>query len=222
MGHRLLPQAVPPSVRRGSVKDPFDEQEAWVMDAVFLLVLTAILLLAFFARPAKAQQMLADTAGQPIGTVAIYPMVVDSARATLERAWDETNPMQPERGYCVTKYKEMQGPAEGGIPGFNVWIEVTEVAPAPPGFSDQRHASIVCPSGQPTLHTHPPATCDLGQQHCVIGGPGAYECAPSRQDLMTLISLGDDWGIIQCDRHAFRFFYPFELRLLSQSDTSRK
>lgn len=182
-----------------------------------LLVTIALLSLLILGTAAGAQGPFPTTP-----TVVIYPAVVGEARATLEKDWNDSDAYQPERGYCVTEFVQAGVPTEHGQPGYNIWIVVKKVVPASDPSNSTRRSMVNCPPGQPTLHTHPPATCDRAGANCTLGGEGAYECAPSRQDLESLILLENNWGIIQCDRHAFRFFYPFELRFLSQSDTSKK
>jgi hypothetical protein len=68
-----------------------------------------------------------------------------------------------------------------------------------------------CAKGTPELHTHTPATCLTDDKSsCRADGPLAYSCQPSRSDYEELLARGDEYGIIQCDRRAFRFYYPSE------------
>lgn len=169
-----------------------------------------LLLLALFVHACIVNaQQVEDPATIP--GVAIYAVVQDSAARFLAHEWDSTNAYQHERGYCVTKYSQDRVPPEYGE-GFNVLIRVSEVVRAHEDSSGPGWVTFTCPEGQPELHTHPPATCYGGT--CVIGGPNAYEEWPSRPDLYDLIRRNADFGIIQTGPHDFRFYYPFEFRII--------
>jgi hypothetical protein len=113
-----------------------------------------------------------------------YGVMGDSVTAQLRAAWTDDS-MQSERAYCVQRAR------------------ITS--------QDPNHVQFECAAGTPELHTHTPATCltdDAGS--CRADGPLAYSCQPSRSDYEELLTRGDQYAIIQCDRRAFRFYYPSE------------
>ena len=138
-------------------------------------------------------------------------VMMDSSRAALERAWSE-DPRQVERAYCVTHWSYGVYHVSRSVPRqddtvFRVFaVKPAEVAAAGPASAD-----FACPRGVPELHVHTPTTCagdDLNS--CVFGGLNAYSCQPSRGDLEKLVDRGDAFGIVQCDRRAFRFYFAAE------------
>jgi hypothetical protein len=140
-----------------------------------------------------------------------YGVMMDDARAVLEKVWSD-DPQQVERAYCITSwhagvYFVSRLPTIKTDTIFRVF-GVQEAAFA---HADPNSIDFECPPGVPELHTHTPATC-LGDDAntCTAGGANAYSCQPSRQDLEKLIRRGDPFGIIQCDRRSFRFYYPAE------------
>jgi hypothetical protein len=175
---------MPPAVRR-----------AWKRAAPSSLapLLGALALLA--ATPAAAQTVR-------------YGIVEDSVRAALESAWSD-DPRQVERAYCVRRARISARPVGPGA--VDTIIRVLAVRPAPVRDAGPNHADFDCPPGTPSLHVLPPATC-VGDdpRWCEAGGSGAYSCQPSRDDYLTLVRLGDPFGVIQCDRRSFRFYYPSE------------
>ena len=138
-------------------------------------------------------------------------VLMDSARATLDRAWTE-DARQVERAYCVTHWSYGVYHVSRAVPVqddtvFRVFgIKPAEVTAAGPSSAD-----FACPPGVPELHVHTPTTCagdDLNS--CVFGGLNAYSCQPSRGDLEKLVDRGDAFAVVQCDRRAFRFYYASE------------
>ena len=137
-----------------------------------------------------------------------FGLIADSVRAELERAWTE-EPRQVERAYCVRRARISARPVGPG--SIDTIIRVLAIRPAPVRAAGPNHADFECPPGTPSLHSHPPATCPGGDpRFCEAGGPAAFSCQPSREDYATLVRLGDPYGIIQCDRRSFRFYYPSE------------
>ena len=137
-----------------------------------------------------------------------FGVIGDAVRAQLEQSWSE-EPRQVERAYCVRRARisaRVVGPG-----AVDTIIRVLAIRPAPVRSAGPNHADFECPRGTPSLHVHPPATC-VGDddRFCESGGPGAFSCQPSRDDYATLVRLGDPYGIIQCDRRSFRFYYPSE------------
>jgi hypothetical protein len=146
-----------------------------------------------------------------------YGVVMDATREMLAAAWSD-DPQQVERAYCVTNWwaavpaRRSASPANGsGTDVPDTLFRVMEVAPATPINATPNGAVFSCAPGVPELHTHPPATCyaDRADQ-CYGGGPDAYSCQPSREDVQTLEARGDRFAIVQCDRRAFVFYYRNE------------
>ncbi|HKV50641.1 MAG TPA: hypothetical protein VJO52_05505 [Gemmatimonadaceae bacterium] len=137
-----------------------------------------------------------------------YGVMEDSARAMLRTAW-RNDSAQPERAYCVRRARivaHVISPTK-----VDSIFHVLEVRPAHVDSASPNHVSFACGHGTPELHTHTPATC-LGDdpKYCTADGPEAYSCQPSRDDYEKLVQRGDEFAIIQCDRVAFRFYYPSE------------
>lgn len=136
-----------------------------------------------------------------------YGYMGDSVTAQLRAAWSDDS-TQLERAYCVQRTRISTIPHLSG--GTDSIFRVLAVRPAVIGKPhDVNHVNFDCPHGTPELHTHTPATCstdDAGS--CRADGPLAFSCQPSRDDYEVLTDRGDQYGIIQCDRRAFRFYYP--------------
>ena len=138
-------------------------------------------------------------------------VMMDSARVALEGVWTE-EPRQVERAYCVTHWSygvyhvSRLAPRQDDTVFRVFGVKPAEVVSAGPASAD-----FACPPGVPELHVHTPTTCagdDLNS--CVFGGLNAYSCQPSRGDLEKLVDRGDTFGVVQCDRRAFRFYFPAE------------
>jgi hypothetical protein len=143
-----------------------------------------------------------------------YGVMGDSVTAQLRTAWTDDS-AQSERAYCVQRARVTSRPALGG--GTDSIFRVVAVKPADITGQDPNHVQFECARGTPELHTHTPATCltdDAGS--CRADGPLAYSCQPSRSDYEELLARGDQYAIIQCDRRAFRFYYPSEFVVPSQ------
>jgi hypothetical protein len=137
-----------------------------------------------------------------------YGVMGDTVTAQLRAAWSDDS-TQSERAYCVQRARITSRPALGG--GTDSIFRVLAVKPAVATGQDPNHVQFECAEGTPELHTHTPATCltdDVGS--CRADGPLAYSCQPSRSDYVELLARGDQYAIIQCDRRAFRFYYPSE------------
>jgi hypothetical protein len=138
-------------------------------------------------------------------------VVMDLPRQALEAAWTDV-PRQVERAYCVTDwsygvYHVSRVPPVQDDTVFRVFaIRDADATNAGPSAVD-----FECPDGMPELHIHTPTTC-MGDDvaTCVSGGLNAYSCQPSRGDLEKLVHRRDSFAVLQCDVHAFRFYYPSE------------
>lgn len=140
-----------------------------------------------------------------------YGVMMDLPRSQLGTLWSD-DAEQVERAYCVMNYSaaashSASAPSAETDTIFRVWsIREAETNGAGPNSVD-----FECPKGIPELHTHTPSTCAGDDvRTCVAGGLNAYSCQPSRQDLEKLARRGDPFAVIQCDRRAFRFYYPSE------------
>jgi hypothetical protein len=139
-------------------------------------------------------------------------VVMDGPRKQLVEAWDDANPKQVERAYCVVDwsygvYHVSKTPPIQDDTVFRVFaiknVDVTNATPISADFE--------CPSGSPELHVHTPTTC-MGDdiETCKLGGLNAYSCQPSRDDYEKLVRRRDAFGVIQCDKRSFRFYYSAE------------
>ncbi len=137
-----------------------------------------------------------------------YGVMGDTVTAMLRAAWTDDS-TQYERAYCVQRVRISTRPVLGG--GVDSIFRVLAVKPAATTGEDPNHVQFECAPHTPELHTHTPATCltdDAGS--CRADGPGAYSCQPSRDDYEKLVRREDQYAIVQCDRRAFRFYYPSE------------
>ena len=152
--------------------------------------------------------MVAGSARPLSAQVVRYGVMGDSVTAELRAAWSDDS-VQSERAYCVQRARISSRPTLGG--GIDSIFRVLAVKPATPTSQDPNHVQFECAKGTPELHTHTPATCLTDDaSSCRADGPLAYSCQPSRSDYEELLARGDEYGIIQCDRRAFRFYYPSE------------
>ena len=152
--------------------------------------------------------MLVLVRGESGAQTVRYGVMGDTVTAQLRAAWSDDS-TQNERAYCVQRARITSRPTLGG--GVDSIFRVLAVKPAVVTSQDPNHVQFECARGTPELHTHTPATCltdDAGS--CRADGPLAYSCQPSRSDFEELLARGDQYGIIQCDRRAFRFYYPSE------------
>ncbi|MEP7086916.1 MAG: hypothetical protein ABI884_06235 [Gemmatimonadota bacterium] len=147
-----------------------------------------------------------------------YGVMGDSVTAQLRAAWTDDS-TQSERAYCVQRARVTSRPSLGG--GSDSIYRVLAVKPAATTEQDPNHVTFACAHGTPQLHTHTPATCltdDAGS--CRADGPLAYSCQPSRSDYEVLLDRGDQYAIIQCDRRAFRFYYPGDYKVPAQKTST--
>ena len=150
-----------------------------------------------------------------------YGVVMDAARNALAAEWTD-EPAQVERAYCVTQWwtatsRNARVHASNDSAGVqkpdgreaDTVFRVIQIKPVETTDATPNGATFACPPGVPEVHTHPPATCysDRADQ-CYAGGADAYSCQPSREDARKLLERGDAFAIVQCDRHAFVFYYP--------------
>ena len=150
-----------------------------------------------------------------------YGVVMDAARNALASEWTD-DPAQVERAYCVTRWwtaasrnarvHDSNDSAAVQKPDgrdADTVFRVIEIKPIETSDATPNGATFACPAGVPEVHTHPPATCYSDRtDQCYAGGADAYSCQPSREDARKLLERGDAFAIVQCDRHAFVFYYP--------------
>ena len=138
-------------------------------------------------------------------------VVMDAPREVLEQAWSEDS-RQVERAYCVTHWSFGVHHVSRTIPRQDDTVfRVFKVVPATMVKAGPASAEFECPAGMPELHIHTPTTCSGDNlDTCVVGGLNAYSCQPSRGDLEKLADRGDAFGVVQCDRRAFRFYFASE------------
>lgn len=145
------------------------------------------------ARPATAQ-------------IVRFGVMGDSVTRQLRALWTDDS-TQNERAYCVQRARISSRPVLGG--GVDSIYRVLAVKPVKTNAQDPNHVQFECAPGTPELHTHTPATClSDDASSCHFDGPLAFSCQPSRADYRELLARGDQFAIIQCDRRAFRFYYP--------------
>jgi hypothetical protein len=139
-------------------------------------------------------------------------VVMDQPRQQLALAWDDLNPRQVERAFCVVDYSFGVYHVSRSEPVQDDTVfRVFRLQPAAVSEATPVSAEFDCPDGVPELHIHTPTTC-MGDDAstCRMGGLNAYSCQPSRGDYEKLVHRHDPFGVIQCDKRAFRFYYPSE------------
>lgn len=151
------------------------------------------------------------TARPASGQAVRLGVLMDLPRQTLESTWTD-DPRQVERAYCVTDWSYGVYHVSRAAPiqddtVFRVFaIREADASNAGPSAVD-----FDCPDGMPELHIHTPTTCTGDDvTTCVSGGLNAYSCQPSRGDLEKLVRRRDAFAVLQCDQHAFRFYYASE------------
>jgi hypothetical protein len=140
-----------------------------------------------------------------------YGVVLETVRDTLGKLWSD-DPRQLERAYCVSSwsYGVYHVSREDPIQDDTIF-RVFGMRQAPVRSAGPSSVDFECPPGVPEMHTHTPTTCRGDDvKSCVTGGLNAYSCQPSRQDLLKLLQRGDPFGLIQCDRRSFRFYFASE------------
>lgn len=147
----------------------------------------------------------------PNGDPYTYGIMRPSARILPAEDWTDTVP-QVERAFCITKYDATVQVSEATDNTRVRYIQVTEVERAK--VSDAlpwRIADIACSNDSvPVIHTHLPISCkDVhDSKNCSFGGILAFFCQPSRTDYQSLIETKALFGVIQCGRDQFVFYYP--------------
>lgn len=136
----------------------------------------------------------------PIGFVS------GAARQRLTADWTE-NPYQTERGYCVDS---MHLDTTWARSGYRA-VYVTAITRAKAKDSTQETIDFGCRVGQPMIHTHA-AYCDITQwgvdlYSCSMDRPEALQCQPSLPDVASLLISKAPFGVIQCGRRQFRFYF---------------
>lgn len=144
----------------------------------------------------------------PVRAQSLQPAVIIESlvRDSLAKIWDDTNPQQVERGYCLAADMD----TVSGVPV----VYVRHFVP-PDSIHAETPYSIAfyCPNGSVGLHVHTPTTCatsvmSINYKTCRMGGADAYECYASWPDVIHLTALGQPVGFIQCSRHAIIIFFP--------------
>lgn len=145
-----------------------------------------------------------------------YGMVTNPAREYMEQHWTDST-YQVEHGYCATKVRYYRNQTADSAEGADLLAVILDVAPAETHDANDHQGIFSCPGNQPLVHTHPPITCQqlvASNQEtalsCERGGYNAYECEPSRQDYQALQQARLPFGVIQCDRHAFVFYWSHD------------
>lgn len=147
-------------------------------------------------------------------------IVTGTARAVMERDWSDSVG-QVERAYCVERMTILRSiddtsairngrdtlalDSAGEHPYLAVIVEQVSRAKVAKATPTQL-VDIRCSSGQPIVHTHAPHTCQPDGT-CDFGGVNAWQCFPSRVDYETLMREEMPFGVIQCDRRAFMFYW---------------
>lgn len=140
-----------------------------------------------------------------------YGTIAEPARTQLMRAWTDAAD-QVERAYCVTSYSKTLLPGQDSV----YIVTVTGIEPAKvTGATNEGIERVNCGEpAKPVIHTHPPLTCtkigpsvDKLHNVCYYGGPNAFSCQPSRVDYQSLVAEKTYFGVIQCDRRAFVFYW---------------
>lgn len=165
---------------------------------------------------------LASGAGRLDAQAVRLGVVMDTPREALERMWSE-EPRQLERAYCVAQFSYGVYQVSRETPAkVDTIFRVLALSDAPVANAGPSSIEFECPAGQPEVHTHTPTTCSGDDvKTCTVGGLNAWSCQPSRQDLEKLLARGDPFGIIQCDRRSFRFYYPHEYAAPAQIVSQR-
>jgi len=137
-------------------------------------------------------------------------VVMDLPRQALAATWDDEDPHQLERGYCIVdwSYGVYHVSRKDPVQDDSIF-RVFRITPAEVSGATPVSVEFDCPAGVPELHVHTPTTC-MGDDNstCHLGGLNAYSCQPSRGDYEKLVRRQDPFGVIQCDRRSFRFYFP--------------
>jgi hypothetical protein len=137
-------------------------------------------------------------------------VVMDGPRAELAQYWNGLDPHQVERAYCIVDWSYGVYHVSRTAPVQDDTVfRVFALKPADVTNATPVSADFNCADGVPELHVHTPTTC-MGDDAdtCKLGGLNAYSCQPSRGDYEKLVQRKDPFGVIQCDKLAYRFYYP--------------
>lgn len=139
---------------------------------------------------------------------------VDSVRTRLAADWNDNDPTQHERAYCLTWQITPAGTRFQGI-------LVTGITRAAERQSNQEQVAYSCPRSDLTaaLHTHGPNTCDVTPfgLTCQNGGIEANLCSPSGIDVFSLERNNQPFGVIQCARDALVPFWRARAHVYADS-----
>jgi hypothetical protein len=138
-----------------------------------------------------------------------FVVMDDYVRATLAADWDahSKDALLVERGYCLgyqldfwageLAYRVTQiSPPEPD--------SVSEAGPSQIGFSCQGKF----PGHLAELHVHPASSCLGPDGPCFRGGPYAWQCKESDQDMAWLNWIHQQFSMIQCSREGVIYFLP--------------
>lgn len=134
-----------------------------------------------------------------------FAIMDDYVRERLAAEWrtaQEGKAVQRERAYCLRYQLDIWA----GEPAYRV----TQIDTAHMIDATVQSASFTCPEGpdRAQLHVHPNHTCVSITGPCWKSGPYAWQCLPSDQDKLWLLSTGDAFSMVQCDEHAIVAFFP--------------
>lgn len=179
------------------------------MPVQIICVIIVTVCLELLVLNAVTKHMRKRVVEKPSPTRVTLGVIMDPARKRLARDWDDEDANQVERAYCVTKWTQSTHTESDG--SQDVIIRVFEVDTAHEDSAGVDWINFSCADSlAPELHIHTPTTCNAFG--CTLGGVDAFQDQPSRQDLYSLAAGRRPFGIIQADRHTFRFYYKDELR----------
>lgn len=186
-----------------------------MLRTIFGMVIAMVVSLSCVAQAPQARST-ADTTLSKDWVNVYYGVIVNPARKVLEDAWTDST-RQVERAFCIQSVSysvQWARTHEGNKLGREVLARVWTVDTAiTKGATPTHIADIDCPSNAYLLHTHPPTSCqDDSLPTCVYGGVNAFNCDPSREDYITLVTKKHRFGVLQCGKNQFRFFWPSEYR----------
>jgi hypothetical protein len=168
----------------------------------------------------------AVSAPSPVVQPLVHSMQVwidDHVRQRLAKDWDEVNPKQLERKYCISYTIDV---TETGDSSFTVH----GIVPAHIDTATPQSVLGHCPSDSALkrfpgmsdyhitdVHIHPPTTCDQFDENgkryydCQLGGTEARECYPSTNDWVWLLHSGYRFAFVQCAKEAIvpYFLHPY-------------
>ena len=133
-----------------------------------------------------------------------FVVLDDYVRDILARDWDahSRDTVLLERGYCLGYQLDFWA--------GEIAYRVTQISAADSVSADSSSISFSC-TGKFTghlaeLHVHPPTSCLGAYGPCFRGGPYAFQCKESDQDLRWLAGKRQPFAMIQCSREAVIYF----------------